>query len=439
MVRAANGPEAMMEAMVSAAVSTLGFSDENNTKKTPVHTWYEAKFGNPDPGKYAWDWCDGWITYVSWQSGNAGPVRCLSGQSYTVAHAQAFKANGEWHSGADGVRRGDILFFDWRDGAGIEHVGLALGGVTDGKVPTIEGNTLNTVAYRSRETGNIAGYGRPKYGTGVTTPAPVPPTPQEEPVPGQKYTPPPFPTGLRPGSSRPSARTLQRALKAAGYLAKSVPEADNYGPNTENAVAAFYRANPALSSGGGHDPIIGPNGWAELHREAYGGKAPATKPTPTPPVTDTVASEPPADYRRVTYGGKRVNVRTQVMLDRARGLMSSSGQFRLTQGSYNSGVSASAGTHDGGGVVDIDTGGLNVNATLLALRRAGFAAWFRTPNEGFAYHIHAVAIGDREMSSGARSQVADYFRGRNGLANGRADTAPASVGRPYPSWARKYA
>jgi hypothetical protein len=221
-------------------------------------------------------------------------------------------------------------------------------------------------------------------------------------------------------------------------MLKSIPEADNYGPNTEAGVAAFYRANPSLSTGGGYDPIIGPKGWAELHREAYGG---AKKPdvSPNPPVTTPApANEPAHDYRRVTYGGRTVNVRTKVMLDRARGLMSSAGQFPLTQGSYSRGVSASAGTHDGGGVVDIGTSGLNVNATLRALRQAGFAAWYRTPAEGFSYHIHACAIGDREMAPLARSQVSAYFSGRNGLANGRADSAPASVGRPYPSWAAKY-
>jgi hypothetical protein len=420
-----------VEKMVAEAEKTLGWSDENNTKKTPVHTWYEAKFGNPDPGKYAWDWCDGWITYVAHKSGNAGPVRCLSGQSYTVAHAQAFKANGEWHAGAAGVARGDVVFFDW--GNGIEHVGLALGPAKDGMIPTIEGNTLNVVAYRQRDTRLLAGYGRPKYPTtppstgGGTT---VPTT----------YTPPPFPVGLRPGSASPSAKPLQRALKAAGYMAASVVEADNYGPNTEASVDRFYDANPELTQPGSYDPIIGPKGWAELHREAYGGaKPPAVKPTPPPPVTTPVLGEPPHDYRRVTHGGRTVNVRTDVMLKAARGLMNASTPFALTQGSYSTGVSASAGTHDGGGVVDINTNGLNVNATLLALRRAGFAAWYRSPSEGFAPHIHACAIGDREMSSGARSQVAAYFAGRNGLANNRADTAPASVGRPYPQWARKYA
>lgn len=413
--------------MVEEAVKTIGWSDKNNTAKTPVHVWYEEKFGNPDTGKYAWDWCDAWITYIAHKSGNAQVV-CFGdrGFAYTVAHANTFKVKSQWHEGAAGIRRGDIAFFNW--GQGIEHVGLVLS-VDDEAVRTIEGNTLNVVDCRNREPRHIAGYGRPKYVAGgpvtppTTTPAP--------------YKAPPFPTGLAPNSARPSARGLQKALKDGKYLAASVAYADNYGPATQAAVAAFYRAHPALSEAE-YDPEIGPKGWATLHTEVYGKKV--TNPGPTqPPVTShPSAAEPPHDYRRVTYGGRTVNVRTQTMLRRAQVLLSRGTELPLTQGSYNRGVSASAGTHDGGGVVDINVSGLNHNAVVRALREAGFAAWLRTPAEGFSYHIHACAIGDREMAPGARNQVRAYFNGRNGLANNRADSAPASVGRPVPRWADKY-
>lgn len=437
MVRSPSGPEAAIEKMISEAEKTLGWSDDNNTKKTPVHTWYEGKFGNPDPGgKYAWDWCDAWMTYVAHHAGQAGPVLTGTGMSYTVSHANAFKARGTWHDGADGIQRGDVVFFDWADGNGIEHVGLVVGIMkATGEIATIEGNTLNTVARRVRATPTVAGYGRPKYGVVA---APIPPPPKEAPAMPTAYTPPAFPKGLRPNSSRPSARGLQAALKAAGYMSKTIAVADNYGPSTQAAVAQFHRQHPSVSDGS-YDPEIGPTGWATLHREAYGGAKAPEKPSTAPPASTPVLSEPRHDYGRVSYGGKTVNVRTRTMLQAARGLMGLSGPFNLTQGSYNRGVGASAGTHDGGGVVDVNTNGLNVNATLRALRQAGFAAWYRTPAEGFDYHIHACAIGDREMASGARSQVSAYFRGRNGLANNGSDSAPASVGRPYPQWARKYA
>lgn len=84
------------------------------------------------------------------------------------------------------------------------------------------------------------------------------------------YTPPAFPAGLAPGKSSPSAKPLQRALKAAGFMAKSVVEADNYGPKTEAAVVKFHNAYPKYRAAGKtSDPAIGPQGWAYLHRLAY--------------------------------------------------------------------------------------------------------------------------------------------------------------------------
>ncbi|WP_328361364.1 peptidoglycan-binding protein [Streptomyces sp. NBC_00445] len=85
------------------------------------------------------------------------------------------------------------------------------------------------------------------------------------------YTPPKFPTGLAPGKAKPSARTLQRALKAAGYMSKSVREADNYGPQTQAAVVKFHNAHPQYRAAGvTRDPAIGPKGWAAMFRLAYG-------------------------------------------------------------------------------------------------------------------------------------------------------------------------
>jgi hypothetical protein len=58
---------------------------------------------------------------------------------------------------------------------------------------------------------------------------------------------------------------------------------------------------------------------------------------------------------------------------------------------------------------------------LEALRTAGFAAWLREYgelSEGSPIHIHAIAIGDAELSQAAQDQLTGeygYFRGYNGL------------------------
>lgn len=90
------------------------------------------------------------------------------------------------------------------------------------------------------------------------------------------YVPPPFPTGIAPGKTSPSAKGLQRALKAAGYMPGWVPLANNYGPRTRAGVITFHKANPTFRSRGVvNDPRIGPKGWAYLHKLAHrrsGGK-----------------------------------------------------------------------------------------------------------------------------------------------------------------------
>lgn len=93
----------------------------------------------------------------------------------------------------------------------------------------------------------------------VAPPAPAP----------TAYVPPAFPKGLAPNKSVPSAKKLQQALKDTGWLDKSVPLSDNYGPKTQSAVAGFNKKHNLNSVGVSYDPAIGPKGWAKLFTLAY--------------------------------------------------------------------------------------------------------------------------------------------------------------------------
>jgi peptidoglycan hydrolase-like protein with peptidoglycan-binding domain len=130
---------------------------------------------------------------------------------------------------------------------------------------------------------------------------------------------------------------------------------------------------------------------------------------------------------KVHRDGYVVNTRTQAMLAEAERLLG----FRLVlqQGSYNPGGDpTSAGTHDGGGVVDIAVTGMSAStraAVARALRQVGFAAWVRDPSQGdWPWHIHAAAINDTDLSSQAQHQTGDYYLGLNGLANRGPDDGP---------------
>lgn len=128
------------------------------------------------------------------------------------------------------------------------------------------------------------------------------------------------------------------------------------------------------------------------------------------------------DGAHTTWKGKPVNKRTAAMLNNAQKLFKKS--VAIYQGSWSH-AAASAGTHSGGGAADV---GPAVDPLVGAMRASGFAAWRRTREEGFAPHIHAIAVGDPTASPAAKQQVKDFFKGLNGLANHGPDTYHAGGG-----------
>lgn len=142
---------------------------------------------------------------------------------------------------------------------------------------------------------------------------------------------------------------------------------------------------------------------------------------------------------RVSADGRVINARTQSMLAEAERLLGRN--LVLEQGSYNPGGDpTSAGTHDGGGVVDISVQGMtSADRTAVArvLRRVGFAAWVRSPSQGdWPWHIHAVAISDTDLSSQAQHQAGDYYLGLNGLSGRGQDDGPKVTIRTWEEYQR---
>ena len=225
-------------------------------------------------------------------------------------------------------------------------------------------------------------------------------------------------TGLTPGASA-SVIEVERALSAKGLLSSGAVDG-HYGTSTVSAYAAWQRSlgYTGIDANG----IPGPSSLTSLGSGRY-------------TVTRTVSTGSRTD----SYGGKRVNTRTRNMLAAADGMLSWS--LVITQGSYTSSNPSSAGTHDGGGVVDISVTNLTTTQrwqTIKALRTVGFAAWLRNPSQGdWPYHIHAAAVSDPDLASAARNQIHDYYFGKNGLANHAADDTPSAYRMPF-TWWEKY-
>jgi hypothetical protein len=162
---------------------------------------------------------------------------------------------------------------------------------------------------------------------------------------------------------------------------------------------------------------------------------PTSTPIPSPTATQTPeptgCQKPPEDYTRLEVNGWTINQRTLSMLTHARELYGGELEidgYAITQGSYHDGE-YSFGTHLGGGAVDLsvlrrETYTVlwdDIEPLIHALRAAGFAAWLREYGELYPdspIHIHAIAIGDQELSEAAQAQLtgeAGYFRGSTGL------------------------
>lgn len=245
-------------------------------------------------------------------------------------------------------------------------------------------------------------------------------------------------TTLRYGMRSAAVMTLQKQLATLGYF--KGPTTGYFGPITKGAVSAFEQAKH-LRRDGVADPA--------MRRAVATALAAKAKASTVAPASWKTAPAPANDYRRVTYHGATMNVRTRQMLQRAEKYakaMGAPGSFSISQGSYHHGVAASAGTHDGGGALDIRISAYSkatADKMVKALRMAGFAAWRRGEGDGFAPHIHAMAIGDRQETAIAKAQVREYFRGGDGLVGNRKDIHLTSVGhnvgRPVPDWAKKYA
>ncbi|MBI9042969.1 MAG: LysM peptidoglycan-binding domain-containing protein [Anaerolineaceae bacterium] len=178
-----------------------------------------------------------------------------------------------------------------------------------------------------------------------------------------------------------------------------------------------------------------------------------TSPTSTatlilPDFYEPAGCRPPTDdYTLYNTEGWVLNQRTLEMLNHADKLYDGEIDITghaITQGSFSYNSSGSFGTHTGGGAIDFTVMRRGtyqilyneIEPLLKALRTAGFAAWYRDLNElydGSPVHIHAIAIGDAQLSEQAKLQLNGlygYFQGFNGLPEEYGDPQIDTYGSP---------
>lgn len=240
---------------------------------------------------------------------------------------------------------------------------------------------------------------------------------------------------LTVGDRSPGVKQLEANLKKLGLNPGAVD--NRYTANTAQAVRTFQQRHNIPTTG-----VADPTTRRKIQEAADRVLPPAAQ-----QIDQFSRTAPRHDYTRVSVDGETVNKRTQEMLQRAQLIMRNKFghegfDFGVVQGSYSSAVSASGGTHDRGGALDMHTRTHprgTVDDMVKSLRMAGFAAWSRgRGNDSFDPHIHAIAIDDRELSAAAANQVNEYFAGGDGLV-GSAPDPDRGLGRAslIPQWARR--
>lgn len=130
-------------------------------------------------------------------------------------------------------------------------------------------------------------------------------------------------------------------------------------------------------------------------------------------------------------------------------------RLEIIQPCYNAGVEASAGTHDKDCVFDVRIRGIKWLTAQRFLRYHGWAAWYRTPAQGFGEHIHMISLPKglttnkptltqiriaysrlgQEIGTLVPSQVYDFYRHALGLKGGH---TPGCDRTAYPGDINKY-
>lgn len=135
--------------IVNASVPQLG-----NKGGKPFWTWYGFNSRV--------DWC---AIFVSWCEDQCGYIDAKTAPSFALVSdgSDWFMDRGQWMEPEETPQAGDLIFFDWEQDGGRDHVGIVTS-VIDGKVFTIEGNSSDRCRQKrySLEDPVIYGYGRIK-------------------------------------------------------------------------------------------------------------------------------------------------------------------------------------------------------------------------------------------------------------------------------------
>lgn len=237
------------DAVITNARRDIGLGEyPNGSNHNKITAWYGIGNGA---------WCAMAVAYWFHQSGvNLRKLLDSPGWAYTPSGVVAARNHGLWHEDHHGIKRGDVVFYRLPGAEGndfVNHVGI-VESVDSYAVRSIEGNTANVVAERTRSRSLIVGYLRPPYrSAGTTKPSPLVPL-----FPGAD--------AFKLGKSNPAVTKLDAQLVRLGYTKHN--DGNGYQPGpvftayTRDNIRDFQHAQGW--KGKDADGYPGPDTWRLL-------------------------------------------------------------------------------------------------------------------------------------------------------------------------------
>jgi hypothetical protein len=236
------------ERLIAIAMEDRGLGENPpGSNRNKITSWYGLTGA----------WCAMSLAYWMHKASGVDVRKALDcpGWALTTSAVAAARDAGIWHPGDSGIRRGDMVFYKLAGGdAGfVNHCGIVTMASDKQTIRSIEGNTSNVVAERTRARGYIVGYIRPPYGT-------IPkPTRSAPPFPGRRY--------FQLGATNGHVIQADKQLVRLGYTRHNDGH-NGYNPGpryteyTRANVRDFQRAQHW--TGEDADGLIGPETWRRL-------------------------------------------------------------------------------------------------------------------------------------------------------------------------------
>jgi cell wall-associated NlpC family hydrolase len=143
---ATEGTSATREAVVDWAVSQAGTQERGTTNCSPKIDRWERDMGLKVPPCRVW--CGAFVHQAFLQAGVRLSKRLIDpDRSYGDAIAGQ---RGLKRIAMSQIRRGDIVFYDFREDLRASHLAIARGRPSNGSLDTVEGNTSNAVRLERR-------------------------------------------------------------------------------------------------------------------------------------------------------------------------------------------------------------------------------------------------------------------------------------------------